>query len=77
MDAIALRLRKAIRHAVLGARSAEHELARTLNSHMLGKIAETKGLRQQLQQQLLRVQEERASAQAQRASLTQALESKR
>lgn len=75
--ASSLKLRKAIRHSVHDSRSMEHEVNRHLNNKMLTKITHTRGLKDNLEQQLEKVKEEAARAEAERLSLAAAMEAKR
>ena len=72
-----LRLRKAVRTAIAGSRSAEHELSRDLNAQMMSKLGATRGLKERLERELKRVRNETAQVETQRSSLVNALESKR
>lgn len=49
------RLRKAIRHAVMNARNAEHETSRSLNQQMVAKINQTRVHKGDLEKQLQKV----------------------
>jgi hypothetical protein len=58
-------------------REAEHSLSRDLNAQMMNKLGATRALKDHLEKELERVRNETARAESQRASLANALESKR
>jgi hypothetical protein len=53
------RLRKAIRHAIFNARSAEHTSSHDFNNVMMNKLSTTHRLKEDLEGQLARVRRQR------------------
>jgi hypothetical protein len=71
------RLRKAVKHVLHNSKNTEHEVSRSLNSHMMGKLSETSAIKNALEAELANVKNETTRAFSNRSQLAAALAAQR